>query len=507
MKNGALEMGMSVDGLVTGMSTTDTVNQLMQVEALPQTALKTKVGVQNKVVAAYQGINSKFAALVTAAKAVGDSNTWASMKTTSSSDAAAVTAQPGASAGSLSFKVDSLAAGHMVTYSDQPVASTAAQVLSGSSLTIKLADGTFTDLTPTDGSLQSVVSAINGQADAAYKAAAVQIGPGKFTLQLTSKTTGESSEFPPPAGIDPALLGGGNTVTQGSDAKISIGTTNPYVITSTSNTFADVLPGVTVTAARLQTAEDAPVTITLTEDSEGISTKVQALVDGANAVLTEIRAQSRTKDGAVSAGPLVGDSAVRALSQKVLGAVAAGVGVGGIDSLSKVGVSLDRGGKLTFDKDAFTKAYAADPVGTQAFFDSYTPATLDVDDPRLASLDADAKDRAVTKANDPKFQPGWDTEQLGLARRLETIALQATEGLLLPTDAVGTSKQGIMQGLIERRNDSIRQLNDQVAAWDVRLELRKTALQRQFSNLEVAMGKMQQQSSWLSGQLSSLPTY
>ena len=39
----------SVDGLVTGMSTTDTVAQLMQVEALPQTALK------NKVTAAEQG--------------------------------------------------------------------------------------------------------------------------------------------------------------------------------------------------------------------------------------------------------------------------------------------------------------------------------------------------------------------------------------------------------------------------------------------------------------------
>ena len=46
-----------------------------------------------------------------------------------------------------------------------------------------------------------------------------------------------------------------------------------------------------------------------------------------------------------------------------------------------------------------------------------------------------------------------------------------------------------------------------MAPWDVRLDLRKTALQRQFSGLEVALGKMQQQSSWLAGQLAGLSSY
>jgi flagellar hook-associated protein 2 len=63
---------------------------------------------------------------------------------------------------------------------------------------------------------------------------------------------------------------------------------------------------------------------------------------------------------------------------------------------------------------------------------------------------------------------------------------------------------GLLQNLIQRRNDNIRTLNDQVSAWDQRLEMRKTALQRQFSGLEVALGKMQQQSSWLAGQLAGL---
>jgi flagellar hook-associated protein 2 len=79
----------------------------------------------------------------------------------------------------------------------------------------------------------------------------------------------------------------------------------------------------------------------------------------------------------------------------------------------------------------------------------------------------------------------------------------ASEGVVDPTNPT-KAKQGVLQSLIQQRNDAIKGLNDQVSAWDVRLESRKTALQRQFSNLEVALGKMQQQSSWLAGQLAGL---
>jgi flagellar hook-associated protein 2 len=90
-----------------------------------------------------------------------------------------------------------------------------------------------------------------------------------------------------------------------------------------------------------------------------------------------------------------------------------------------------------------------------------------------------------------------------VARKLETMALIATEGVVNPLRP-DDPKEGILTGLINRRNDNIRGLNDQVSKWDTRLELRKTALQRQFSGLEVALGKMKQQSSWLASQLAGL---
>jgi flagellar hook-associated protein 2 len=92
----------------------------------------------------------------------------------------------------------------------------------------------------------------------------------------------------------------------------------------------------------------------------------------------------------------------------------------------------------------------------------------------------------------------------GLARKLTTIGVTATEGIARPSDTPTTLVEGTLGGIIRRRNESIRGLNDQVAAWDVRLATRKANLQRQFSSLEVALGKMQQQSNWLAGQLAGL---
>ncbi|OJF11691.1 flagellar filament capping protein FliD [Couchioplanes caeruleus] len=479
------------------MSTTDTIAQLMKIEALPQTALKTKISTTNKVVAAYQSVNSRLSSLVSAANALGSSTTWGGMKATSNSTAAVVSAAAGAGAGSLSFHVDKLASTHVLTFSAASAVSSASDatgspVLAGSTFDVKLKDGTTKTLNPADKSLQSVVAAINAEANVAYKAAAVQIGAGKYTLQLTAKDSGAAGAAAMTAAGTPTGLSLTDpTVTvNGTDAQITVGdpsdlTTTAYSITSATNTFADVLPGVTVTAVRAQAATDPAVTIDVAADAEGIAAKVQALIDNANVALTEIASQSKIKSGQTAAGPLVGDSAMRKLTQDILGAVSGGIpglgANGGVASYSDVGVAVDRSGKLTFDKQKFIDAYQADPAKTQAYFDTYTEKT---------------------GGTDGKFDPGFDTAA-GLGRKMEALGLIASVGVVDPTNPTKPTK-GTMQALIERNNNTISRLNDQVSEWDVRLEMRKLALQKQFSGLEVALGKMQQQSSWLASQLAGL---
>jgi flagellar hook-associated protein 2 len=470
----------SVDGLVSGLNTSSLIAQLMQVEAAPQTALKNKVAVGTRAVTAYQNVNTKMAAVVTAAKALGTADTWRSLTATSSSDAAVATTHSGGTASSITFKVDRLAAAHTVMYGDTVTSTTEDDVISVDEFDVLLGDGSTVTVEPTNRSLAAVVNAINSTEDAAYRAAAVQVAPGEYTLQLTAITTGLDAAFAePPEGIE---LGDITITTQGADAKILVGTTSPYAITSASNTFTDVLPGLTLHVNRAQGATDAPVTVKVSADTDGITAKVQSLVDSVNAALSEITTQTRQKSGTVAAGAVAGDSALRKLSGDLLGAISGGAG-DDLGSLAQVGITLTRGGTLNFDAAKFKQALVADPAKTQSFFDSY---------------DNVPHAKATTG-----FNPGWD-EANGIARKLETIGLTATEGISLPNDPVGKARQGILAGMIQRRTEAVRGLSDQVEAWDVRLELRQTALKRQFSSLETALSKMQQQSSWLSGQLSAL---
>jgi flagellar hook-associated protein 2 len=209
------------------------------------------------------------------------------------------------------------------------------------------------------------------------------------------------------------------------------------------------MSGVTLTATREQTG----VSVDVTRDVDGVASKVQAMVDAANAALADINLKSAPK---VDSSPLKANPVVRETATAVLSAVAAGQqttsgGVTSYTSYKTAGVQLDRTGKLTFDRNAFVAAYNKDPAGTQKLV------------------------------------------QEGLATSLKTIA-----------DGASNATTGTITTIVTNGETYERRLNTEIDNWDKRLELRKTSLQRQFSGLEVALNKMKNQSNWLSGQLARL---
>src|SRR5439155_22853268 len=106
---------MSVDGLVSGLNTTDLINQLMSIEAQSQSRLKQQQADEQSTVKLYQTLNTKFSAVQAAAKSLNTASSWQTMKATSSNTAAvSATAGTGALGGSLSFTVENLATAHSV---------------------------------------------------------------------------------------------------------------------------------------------------------------------------------------------------------------------------------------------------------------------------------------------------------------------------------------------------------------------------------------------------------
>ncbi len=73
-------------------------------------------------------------------------------------------------------------------------------------------------------------------------------------------------------------------------------------------------------------------------------------------------------------------------------------------------------------------------------------------------------------------------------------------------DTASNATTGTLTQAVTGRNAGIKRLNDSIDQWDLRLEMRRTALTRQFTALETALTTTQTQSAWLQSQISSLPS-
>jgi flagellar hook-associated protein 2 len=357
----------SISGAVSGIDTASLINQLMTVEAQSQTAIKDKQTAAQKAADAYTTLISSLKSFAAQAATVAKTSAWQGSTATSSSTSVTATAK-GNAQGTLTFDVTAVAAAHTLI-STSSVASTGATV-AGSSLTVTDKDGnTKGTINVGNGTLGEVVSAINGSS-LGLRAAAVQTSPGQYRLQITSSTAGAASEFGV-SGLTAFSGGIGSTglnvLTQGKDAELTIGDplTTGYTVTSSSNTFSDLIPGVSFTVSK----EETGVTIDSTIDGSSIATSIGSLVDAANSVLKSIDTQTAYDFTAKSGAALYGENGLKSLQQSILSAVSGS---------AAPGVQLTRDGTVTFDKDAFVTAFRADPTAVAGSFgarSSFTPNT------------------------------------------------------------------------------------------------------------------------------------
>jgi flagellar hook-associated protein 2 len=437
----------SISGLSSGLDTATIISQLMQLEATQQTQLKTRVSQQQTAVSAMQGLNTKLAALAKSATDLSSASGWSPVTVSSSYDKVSVTAGTGAGPTQLSLTVGQLAVGHRLTFSST-AALTTTVVSGGTTISLDLLDGNGPHSVETgDGSLASVVAALNNSG-LGVRASTIKLDDGTFRLMVDSTTTGAAGDFTLTSGDGTDLLGGA-TVRAGQDASITVGTDT---IHSATNTFSNLLPGISVTLGTGAVA-GTNVDLAATTDAKAMSDKVKSLVDAMNSILSDIDSSTKGSVDGSKAGPLAGDSTLRGVRNAITSTLySAGGG-----TLADYGVEIDRTGKFTFAADKFQAAYAADPVGvSQKFVDGTVPGFM----ARVAKAATNASDSAtgsVTKA---------------------------------------------LQGM----NTTIKDLNDRIDAWDVRLALKQTTLKRQFSALETALNQMQSQSSWLAGQIAGLPS-
>ncbi|MFE4197567.1 flagellar filament capping protein FliD [Paenarthrobacter sp. NPDC056912] len=453
-------MATSIDGLASGLNTTAIINSLMSVEALPQAQLKTKLQNNQTVISTLQSLNVKLTALKDVASGNAAAGALNLFTATSSSPSVTAKTTTAAAAGSIDLTVTQLAQTQV-----NVTAAMATWPTDGGAparLTIVDATGKKTEISPASTSLDDVVSAINAASGGA-QAVKVPAGNGTYRLQLTATTSGAAGAFTAYRGtaaqvtagtaVDLMADPGAAVVKSAQDAKATLyaGTAAEQVLSSGTNTFADVLPGVSVTASAVTAA---PVTVTVASDVAGIAKKAEGLVTAVNDVLSFVAmysAVSKATDASGAtvpkAGIFTGNGSVRAVNDQVLAALSRPIDG---KSPAEYGINITKDGNFTFDAAKFSAAMTADPVATQTAVQA------------LATRVADA----ATAAADPY--------------------------------------SGSISGLIKGRESEVRDLGTRIADWDQRLATRRATLQSVYTNMEVLLGGLQSQSAWLSGQISSL---
>ena len=226
---------------------------------------------------------------------------------------------------------------------------------------------TATNVSTGDGSLTSVVNAING-AGAGISATAVQVGTNAYRLQLASTATGTANALTVDTSVFSAQLGSLNTLTSAADATITVGKGSPnqYSVTSGSNTLTGVLPGVTLTL--LQADPSETVTVNVANDATALSNNVQKMVDAINDALGYISEQSQYNTDTNVAGPLLGDSLARQLQSSLLTSVSFLTDVSALASPTGAGITIQADGTIAFDSSKFADAYAKNPADVAALF-------------------------------------------------------------------------------------------------------------------------------------------
>jgi len=446
----------SSQGIGSGLDVKSIVSQLVALEKQPLTKLQTSAAVLNTKISAFGQIKSLVSSLSTAAGTLNSLTTWNAV-TATSSDETGVTASAigGTATNAFTFQVTALAKAQ--SFASQALPLPAGTPLGSGTLSITMTGAT----TPVDvavlatDTVSDIASKINGSG--AGVTAAVLNDAGGERLLLRSKSTGLANGFSVAVADDDTtnaddaglskLVFGATTVAAADAAGTINGSIN---VTSASNTFSNVISGVTLTAKSVMTtAADIAVAPNRTAVTSAVDGFVKAYND-LNSLLQEL---TKYDAGTKSAGLLQGDTTAISL-QNVIRGVLQSTSTGSVYArLADVGITAELGGNLVVDS---TK------LGT----------ALDNGD-EVKKLFTQDNSNALTN---------------GFALKFKNFA----DGLLA-TDGFFSTKDASLKRSLQANTRDQERLNEKVARVEAALNRRYNALDAQMASLTALNAYVTQQ--------------
>lgn len=347
-------MAISSAGIGSGLDVAKIVEQTVAAEKIPLKKLEYKAeGIQTQI-STYGEIKSLTSKLGDIASKLTRDSAWNGVSISSSNPTLSGTMTGIAATGTYNIKVTDLAQAQTTALGGVGGSALPKDQAMGAAGTIKLTMGTESKDIAIESSdtLTKIATKIN-EAGMGIQASIVTNVDGQERLMLRSKETGTDKAFTVDLGSlssAPAALG--QTTTQNAqNAKVEL---NGLVVESSSNTFANTIPGMSFTVSEVTSTA---ATLNVKADTEAMKKNIQEFVEAYNALNDLLTQSTKYVEESKTAGVLQGDSAtvslqnsLRMLTQGISGST------GGLTRLADIGIQMQEGGKLSMDTTKLDKA-------------------------------------------------------------------------------------------------------------------------------------------------------
>jgi len=182
-------------------------------------------------------------------------------------------------------------------------------------------------------------------------------------LSLSSNVGGRAGQLR----IDASGVGFSfQTLTEGRDALLLFGEENGVLTSSATNTFSNVLDGVSLT---VNGSSETAVTITSQTSNASVVSNVRLFVDQYNKLRDKIDGTTFFNEADLTAGSLLGSLETLRVDTEVTNLVTGRFfSAGSIQSVGELGITFGENGKLTLDESVLTAKFASDPDAVEEFF-------------------------------------------------------------------------------------------------------------------------------------------
>lgn len=459
-----------LSGMASGLDTSAIIESLMQIERRPIAMIQQNKAKAQQVLDRYRALNTKLAALQTAAKNLqGASGNFAlspfAAKTATSSDATKfkATADGNATVGSHNVVVNTLAR-EQKTGGGAFVSDTTGQ------LTITDSSGTAFNVAITAGmTAEEVASAVNG----ANGGMSASVLSGK--LVLTGKQTGETYTVSDDAsGALKTSLGLNADLQTAQEASITV---DGVAATSKSNTFTGAISGISLTVSATGSG-----TLTIGQDNTAATDKIKDLVNKYNDIIKQIKEDTKYDATTKKSGALIGDSFVSGLQSQLNQMLAEVVDPNSpYKTASALGISTQRDGLVTIDDTKLSAALANDPAAVFKLFGNEDANTTQNN---LGSYAGTVGDGVATR----------------LAGFVDSMIASASKF----NQASGVASPGGLFSRINAKQDSMASFDKRIESYENRLELRERGMRTRFLAMETAISKIKNQGNYFASQMSGL---